>query len=72
MKMQMEKKVSEWSSKGGLKKEVKERGMESRMQWQSWNWSSDHFMVAGHRLEFHEKSEALLLAEVGHVTKGKL
>ncbi len=26
MKMQMEKKVSEWSSKGGLKKEVKERG----------------------------------------------
>lgn len=31
-----------------------------------------HFMVAGHRLEFHEKSEALLLAEVGHVTKGKL
>lgn len=29
-------------------------------------------MVAGHRLEFHEKSEALLLAEVGHVIKGKL
>lgn len=29
-------------------------------------------MVAGRRLAFHEKSEALQLAEVGHVIKGKL